>query len=198
MLEGLASAGLAAITIDSDGRARAETPQAEAMLDGVFGIRGGRLWASDRNVQIRLDTLTSLARQNSPPGTIANVVVRRPDGRQPVLIEPMPLRGLGLDALAGARILLTLTDLDGNRTLPTNGLRELFDLSTAEAEVAVLVGLGLSPTEIARRRQVGIETVRAQLKSVFRKLGVGRQSELVRLLALINARRPGGADTNET
>ena len=197
LLDGLAAAGLAVITMDNDGLARAQTPQAEAMFDNTFGIRGGRLWASTRNLQARLDILTGLAREKNSPGAMANVVVRRSNGRQPILIQPMPPRGLGLDALPGVRILLILNDLAADRTPPANVLRELFDLSTAEAEVAMLLSVGWDRNEIAQRRDVGTETVRAQLKSVFRKLQVGRQSEVVRLLARINAQPSMDSGTYE-
>lgn len=198
MLDGLASADLAAIIIDSSGRARAATPQAEAMFDRDFGVRRGQLWAANRDLQIRLDHLSTLARSKILLGEVGNVVVRRTDGRRPILVQPMPIRGIGLDVLPGARLLLTLTDLDGDRASETDDLRALFDLSPSEAEVAALVGSGLEPSEIARRRRVGIETVRGQLKSIFRKLQVSRQSDVVRLLARIDTMRPKVGDLDES
>lgn len=198
MLDGLAAAELAAVIIDSNGRARAATPQAEAMFDRDFGVRHGQLWAANRNLQIRLDHLSTLARSKILLGEVGNVVVRRTDGRRPILIQPMPVRGIGLDVLPGARLLLTLTDLDGERASETDDLRALFDLSPSEADVAALVGSGLEPSEIARRRRVGIETVRGQLKSIFRKLQVGRQSDVVRLLARIDTMRPKAGNLDES
>ncbi len=190
MLDGLYSADVAAIIIDSDGKARSATPQAEAMFDSNFGVRGDQLWASNRDLQIKLDGITACARAKILSGGIENVVVRRSDGLRPILIQSMPVRGMGLDVLPGARVLLTLTDLGGTRPSTATDLRALFDLSKAEADIAALVGAGLDPNEIARRRGVGIETVRAQLKSVFRKLEVNRQSDLVLLLGRINSTRP--------
>ncbi|WP_117193159.1 helix-turn-helix transcriptional regulator [Rhizobium terrae] len=55
-----------------------------------------------------------------------------------------------------------------------------FGLSAAEAEVATAVIDGMSLSEIADSRQVSKETVRTQLKVVFRKLGISGQLELVR------------------
>ena len=151
-----------------------------------------QLWASKRDLQINLDAITACARSKIFSGGIANVVVRRSDGRRPILIQSMPVRGMGLDVLPGARILLTLTDLGSARASAATDLRALCDLSKAEADIAALVGAGLDPNEIARRRGVGIETVRAQLKSVFRKLEVNRQSDLVLLVGRINSARPKG------
>jgi DNA-binding CsgD family transcriptional regulator len=59
---------------------------------------------------------------------------------------------------------------------------EMFELSPAEAKVAVLLALGKAPDEIASAGGIAVSTVRAQIKSIFAKTGVSRQSELVALL----------------
>jgi DNA-binding CsgD family transcriptional regulator len=59
---------------------------------------------------------------------------------------------------------------------------EMFDLSPAEAKVAVALARGKSPDKIAAAGRIAISTVRAQIKSIFAKTGVSRQSELVALL----------------
>jgi len=62
-------------------------------------------------------------------------------------------------------------------------VRDVFGLTLGEARVAALVGSGVALEDTAARLGVGKETVRTMLKSVFRKLGVSRQAELVALLA---------------
>lgn len=57
-----------------------------------------------------------------------------------------------------------------------------FDLTPAEADTAIAISDGETPERIATRRGVTISTVRTQLRSVFEKLGVSRQSELVACL----------------
>lgn len=198
MSDGLASAGVAAIIVDSDGKARVATPQAEAMFSHEFGIRAGRLWSSNPKVNGEFDKLAALARARIVTGLVPDIIIRRPDGRRPLLVQPMPVRGVGLDALPGARILLTLTDLDSNAASTAADLKQLFGISQAEAQVAVLLGQGHEPSEIARVRNVAVETVRAQLKSLYRKLGVNRQSDVVRLLARLASphRRPDDSGEN--
>lgn len=61
-------------------------------------------------------------------------------------------------------------------------LRDSFDLTPAESELASLIDRGLSLNEVADRRGVSITTVRSQLYSLMDKLGVNRQAQLVRLL----------------
>jgi DNA-binding CsgD family transcriptional regulator len=198
MSDGLASAGVAAIIIDSDGHARAATPQAETLFGPAFNIRAGRLLTADAKAQAAFDKLSMLARANIVTGLVSDIVIRRAGAQRPLLAQPMPVRGVGLDALPGARILLTLTDLDANITSTAADLSSLFDLSPAESHVAALLGQGHEPIEIARQRRVAVDTVRAQLKSIYRKLGVGRQSDVVRLLARLSPpwRKPGGPDAN--
>jgi DNA-binding CsgD family transcriptional regulator len=190
MLDGLASAGIAAIILDNEGLARVATPQAEVMLGAEIGIHSGHLWAANPGGKEQLDKLSSLARSGIVRELIPDIIIRRHDGRKPLLIQPMPVRGIGLDALPGARILLMLTDLDTHSTTTAAELERLFDLSNAESHVAAMLGQGHEPSEIARRRNVAVDTVRGQLKSIFRKLGAGRQSDVVSLLARLPPSRP--------
>jgi DNA-binding CsgD family transcriptional regulator len=62
-------------------------------------------------------------------------------------------------------------------------LGSLFDLSPAELRVAAALLAGKSPEHYAHEAQVSLNTVRTQLKSLFRKTGTSRQSELVALLS---------------
>jgi DNA-binding CsgD family transcriptional regulator len=61
-------------------------------------------------------------------------------------------------------------------------LQELYRLTTAEARVACLVGMGLSPASAAQKLNIAEATARSELKHVFEKLGVRRQGELVSLV----------------
>jgi DNA-binding CsgD family transcriptional regulator len=54
--------------------------------------------------------------------------------------------------------------------------------SPLEAQVSISLANGHSIDEIARGSNHSAHTIRSQLKSVFRKTGVTRQSELIKLL----------------
>jgi DNA-binding NarL/FixJ family response regulator len=58
----------------------------------------------------------------------------------------------------------------------------LSPLTPAEEQVLRQLLEGSAPTAIARRRRVSLATVRKQVESVYRKLGVHSQSELAALL----------------
>ena len=60
-------------------------------------------------------------------------------------------------------------------------IQKLFGLTEAESRLAVSIASGETPKELADRTERSLETVRTQLKFVFRKLGVRRQIDLVRI-----------------
>jgi len=69
--------------------------------------------------------------------------------------------------------------IEVGKTLPTlHLLGKLYDLSPAELRVASALLTGKSPEEYAQQAGVTLNTVRSQLKNLFRKTGTRRQSEL--------------------
>lgn len=62
-------------------------------------------------------------------------------------------------------------------------IQEVFGLTLTEGKVAALVFQGHSTREIARARDVSLETVRSHIKSVLQKTETNRQAELVAKLA---------------
>jgi DNA-binding CsgD family transcriptional regulator len=66
-------------------------------------------------------------------------------------------------------------------------LGTLYGLTPAEARVAVRVGGGMSPKEIAREHGSSWHTVRAQLRQIFTKTDKRSQSALARLVTLLEA-----------
>jgi LuxR family maltose regulon positive regulatory protein len=66
-----------------------------------------------------------------------------------------------------------------DRLAPTSGARILSALSRRETGILKLIAEGLSNKEIARSLDIGPETVKSHLKSVFTKLGVERRAQAV-------------------
>jgi len=92
------------------------------------------------------------------------------------------LRLFHAEADSTVSTLLVIAEPEPNLTLAT-GLFDRYRLSVAEA--AVLTGLleGLALTEIAVRRRTSVNTIRSQLRSIFRKTATHRQAELVALFS---------------
>ena len=70
----------------------------------------------------------------------------------------------------------------GRRT--TNDVIKLIGADLSAAEVAVVKALcnGMKPIEIAELRETSINTVRSQLKAIYRKTKTHRQAELLSLV----------------
>ena len=60
-----------------------------------------------------------------------------------------------------------------------SGAQLLGALSPRETDILKLIAQGLSNKEIARSLDIGPETVKSHLKSVFTKLGVERRAQAV-------------------
>jgi DNA-binding NarL/FixJ family response regulator len=93
---------------------------------------------------------------------------------------------LGADyALSGSRrvplALVTIARPRGDGRRIMQRVRRLYGLTDAEARVVSALALGSSVDEIAAAHGVQPSTVRAQVRSIFDKMGVNRQTDLVRL-----------------
>lgn len=86
--------------------------------------------------------------------------------------------GLGVLMPSEACVLLIIRPLLMN-VEPSDLLRERFGVTAAEARLALDLVTGDALAAVARRRGISYETARTQLKSIFAKLDVHRQSELV-------------------
>ncbi len=90
------------------------------------------------------------------------------------------VRTVSIAHLAG--ISLVYAASSDEPALPAAILRQLLHFSKAESDIAFLLGDGQSVKQIADQRGVSMNTVRAQVKVIFQKAGVRRQSELTKLL----------------
>jgi DNA-binding CsgD family transcriptional regulator len=76
-------------------------------------------------------------------------------------------------------VLIPRARLDGRSV--AQRARQLYGLTEAEARVMAALTLGETVNDIAVEHGVRASTVRAQVRSIFEKTGVNRQSDLVRL-----------------
>ena len=74
---------------------------------------------------------------------------------------------------------ITLDPLE-EQTIGLRLLMETFQLTEAEAQIVRLVHQGTTRTSIATLRGSTINTVRSQMKPIFKKLGVRSQRELIK------------------
>lgn len=108
------------------------------------------------------------------------LLFQTPHRPRPLLAQVVPVSA----ALAGEPAALVLfADPDGPaRTDPIPTLA-LLGLTLAEARIAAQVGNGLSARQAAEVLSLTENTVRSSLQLIYHKLGIGKQSELARIVA---------------
>jgi len=98
-----------------------------------------------------------------------------------LLIRPIPRGEQGEGRVAPA-LAIFVSDPKAKTRVPLDVVRELFDLTPAEASLATRLASGQTLDEACGELGIARNTARAQLRSVFDKVGVSRQADLVRLV----------------
>lgn len=182
-LDALDRAAYGVVVLSPDGKPRFANRAALALSarhDGLALDRHG-VRASARAAQVELQALIARVGRGGGAGIVR---VPRPSGRRAFVVLALPLtrpHRAQLGALPPS-VLVAIADPDCQARLPADVLEELFDLTAAEAAVAIEI-LGCDGLQaIADRLGVTLSTIRVHLQRVFEKTGVHRQAELVRLL----------------
>ncbi|MDP3816250.1 helix-turn-helix transcriptional regulator [Pseudomonas sp.] len=104
--------------------------------------------------------------------------------QQELLVTPVPAHASFNQHFQKPLVLLALLEKQPKMGL----LAELFQLTPAEQRLADLLAQSLTPESCAERLSVSINTVRSQLRALFRKTDTERQAELVQLFARVQQR----------
>lgn len=182
----LGQAGAAVYVVSGDGTLHAMTELAEAAVSrGVLCVTRGRLTAVDAGDTVRLHQ--ALARHGAGPVLpLETVLLPGPSRGLPVLLDlvraPRMAEGFGFRP----HVLVILRGGGRWHSSAASVLTALYRLSPAEADVALRLAEGATRQAIAEARRSSLATVRAQLKSIFLKMGIEREAELiVRLRAML-------------
>jgi len=79
-------------------------------------------------------------------------------------------------------ILVFVIDPYREPALRPDWISMIFEITPAEAALACSLATGVTPELAAHERGVSINTIRSQIRSLYRKMGVSRQADLVRVL----------------
>jgi DNA-binding CsgD family transcriptional regulator len=109
------------------------------------------------------------------------VLLERPSGRKSLEVLAVPL-GRGNSLNGHGRVVLFITDPEREASPPTEWLRQLYDLTCAEAKLAISLANGASLTETADQFHVTRNTMRTHLQRAMSKTDTRRQGELIRLV----------------
>jgi len=118
----------------------------------------------------------SVLRLDSATGSLSSQVLQ-------LFALRMPLRD-GHNTKPGLA-LLVVHDLAARLAPDPAALAAVFKLTPSETRVANHIAAGASARQIASHHGVAMTTVRSQIRTVFDKMGVRRQSELVALMAAL-------------
>jgi DNA-binding CsgD family transcriptional regulator/PAS domain-containing protein len=173
------------VLLTADGRVVDMNGSARAMLDGEDGLRlrAQRIELQDRAAQRAFAQQRHAAAGAAVEGIGGVVQVPRPSGK-PAYVLSVARCFVDLSRLlgAGAAVLVSIADPTRTLALSASALHELWDLTAAEAQIAIAIAAGSRLEEIAARNHTSRETVRVHLRRILAKTGAHRQSELVRLI----------------
>jgi DNA-binding CsgD family transcriptional regulator len=179
------SAGL--FLLDGQGRVLHANTVGQAMLAGRDGlvVRHGRLGAIDRAAADRMDAIL----RGCMAGRRLAGEMRIPRASGHWLLSVCPLSGVTtmFDGIDQCRAWVWVSDPNADRPDLHRRLQVIFGLTPAEQRVAAAMLTGLTTAEIADRQGVSLNTIRSQVQSIFGRLGVRRQSDMIRLVGEVSA-----------
>ena len=167
------------------GAVQATTTSAEEILRGGHGLsmRNQFLCAfRDDEDRALTDAIQKAARGVVVPGApvVTTLVVHgSDDAKPPVVLDVMSLPSIALEFTSAPRVVVLVRGSRGADTRKVAVLQGVYGFTSAETDIALQLARGQSTEAIAQQRIVAVGTVRAQIKSMLAKLGVGRQVELV-------------------
>jgi len=88
---------------------------------------------------------------------------------------------LSLEKFVGQAVIF-ITDPERNQPIIPEALITTYELTPAEAKVAIAIANGYSLEEISQLHNTKLTTTRTHLHSIFKKMNISRQSELVKML----------------
>lgn len=187
---------LGIIQLDRRGRILAASDRARKLLlkrDGLID-RGGELTAATPGEYAGLQRLLSRA---LPPygaaGVGGSITITRRRVPEPLVLEVRPSMRGDADHRGKLGAVVLVADPAGAPGTNPALAAALLGLSPTEGRVALALAAGDPVADIARAQGCAESTVRTHLKRIYRKLGIRRQTELVRrILSLEGLRESPG------
>lgn len=173
--------GLPIFICDQKGIVNGKTSAAEALLSrGCFHVIEGRIGTADpRGTASLLHAIGRLHQQRQVSETL---MLRGDSQKMPMIVDIFRLPAQAWRLSLSSQLLVIVRSGRRWHDAAPNILRTVYKLSPAEVEITLALAKGNSRDEIAAARQTSTQTVKTQLKSIFAKLDVARELELVAML----------------
>ncbi len=175
------------VILDLGGHIIRCSPKADETLAERDGLQllAGKLRATCAKEDREFQAAIKLAVQAAASGvqTTRGMALTRLSGHRNLgaIVQAMPARGSSA-AIGTPTVAIFIRDPEANAEVEGELVRQLFDLTPAEAAVARRLASGLSLEDAASSLDISRNTARAHLRSIFSKSGITRQTELVRLM----------------
>jgi len=176
------------LVVDWRGKVLAANRTAQDMLQTEDALieRNGVLRAWHRDDNERLTHSLAVAIDSKRLGASGCIHLSRQSGKTAYIATVAPLtEAVDLASMGGNRAALIMINEPEreNSSGLRKALQQAFGLTPAEARTASLVGSGLAPQDVADQIGITVGTIRSELKDIFEKLNISRQSELAALVA---------------
>lgn len=183
------------VILDETGKLITLNTCAEQFLKHPYRISlmGDRLTPLDAVVNQKLRLLISHcvatgAGDAQFPGGTVNIPGYNYAGSLRIHVYPMKLPG-GIFKIERSAVILFIFGPPTVGPLDETVLRTVFGFTSAESRLVAAMLKGMTVTMASKKLKISINTARTQLKSVFARVGVHRQADLVRLvLPFVTAR----------
>ncbi len=184
------------LTLGHGGTVKSANIAASQLLDAneaIWTDRTGRFQCASPDVMSVLKVELSLWTAGPQTLLMKTWLMARPNGKLPLRITMFRPSRSALEAyFSGPEIMLLLEEPTSNGTPSTDLISRHFGLTRAEHRVMAAIAEGRTLDEIAIAFAVSIGTVRSQAKSIFAKLGVQRQADIVRIVHLLGRSATAG------
>lgn len=179
------------ILTDKMGRPKFLNARAARIVEEADGlhIASSPLAAATPIATQRLRATIAAAAADAATAT-QQIRLARPSHRAPLLLTVLPVWRLGaLVPGAGApRVAIFIRETDAPIAIDSALLREAFNLTPRECDVATRLAGGLDLDRTAAELRIGRGTVRSHLMQIYEKTGAHSQAALVALLVRFMAR----------
>ena len=182
-----------AIILDEDGKIMKVNQVAEELVNDNDGLK-----ITGKTLQVGTSSDTRKSREmvrnalnshrhnitrNHEPSLVEALRIQRLSGASDlgIVVRPIPIEKWS-EGIQCPSVVIFISDPERKSRAPQEIVKALFDLTPAEAQLAMLLANGLTLDETAETLCVSRNTARAHLRSIFSKTDVTRQTMLVRLI----------------
>jgi DNA-binding CsgD family transcriptional regulator len=175
---------LVGLTVDGKICFLNSTAESLLCLSEILRVQDGRIVPNDahqaRTLKKLIETACTRKFDTVPGGA---TTVRK--GNRSLYLTVLPYTASNDLLPQRAKVFLSITDPDARPKSRTELLAALFHLTPAESRIAMHLAAGEEPVKIAARTKSSYATVRSHLKSIYQKMNISKQSQLVRLISVL-------------